>query len=263
MREAFVFLAQNYAYLLGVITALFALRVAWDAYRAGASPLASISRGIAMAITFFVVVKLAPALFEWGVNDAATRYQQGTVGRNLLSITEQGVNLAINATSPQTGTLLIPTPEPIVEFTSRILEEVTNAGSAQAAPAPAAAPGVAKPASNLAGPNNSQFFHPAPNDPTIPDLQEWILPAPTPLGNDLPRTNGQFAGPGGETVDQYMARTGQGGGGPRTYTVVSGDNLGKIAQRLGIDVGTLCHANRTVVRNNCNLLRTGMVLAIP
>ena len=58
MREAFVFLAQNYAYLLGVITALFALRVAWDAYRAGASPLASISRGSAMAITFFVVVKL-------------------------------------------------------------------------------------------------------------------------------------------------------------------------------------------------------------
>ena len=62
-------------------------------------------------------------------------------------------------------------------------------------------------------------------------------------------------------MDQRKARE-AGGGGPESYTVQRGDSLGKIAKRLGVSVNELCQANRGVVRN-CNVIRTGWVLAIP
>ena len=269
MRELFVFVAQNYAYLLGVAVSVFAMRVAWDAYRSGATPFSSISRGIGMCVTFFVVITVAPGLFEWGVNSSAQKFQNGTVGRNLLAITQQGVNLAISATNPTSGTIIIPTPIPVTEFVSNMVNEV--AGSAPAAQ-PAAAP---KPPA--AAPANQNLWT-APAQPTPEgrgfgaeylQRQQSATSAPTPHAIYTPQSEeyNMWTPPAQPTPEgrgfgaDYLQRNG--GGGPQTYTVVSGDSLGKIANRLGVDAGDLCRANLTVVRNNCNLLRSGMVLAIP
>jgi hypothetical protein len=54
-----------------------------------------------------------------------------------------------------------------------------------------------------------------------------------------------------------------GSGGPTVHTVVSGDSMGKIAKQYGVPVNQLCKLNYEVVKQNCNLLRSGMVLTIP
>lgn len=165
--------------------------------------------------------------------------------------------------------------ESMTDGAEALRESVSEAANRLVAPLdlPATAPATTSPAplkvapaapgADPQGPANPSYFRPAPNDPNVPDLQEWAAPPPAPVGADLPRANGQFAGPGGETVEQYKARVGQDGGGPQAYTVRSGDYMGKIAAQYGVSARALCDLNVTTVRNNCSLLRTGMVLIIP
>jgi nucleoid-associated protein YgaU len=50
---------------------------------------------------------------------------------------------------------------------------------------------------------------------------------------------------------------------PRTYTVQPGDTLSEIGQKLGVDWHHIYQANRSLIGPDPNLIRPGLVLAIP
>lgn len=75
-------------------------------------------------------------------------------------------------------------------------------------------------------------------------------PIPGPTGATGP------AGPAGGTAPTPTSTQ-------RTYTVVSGDNLTRIATKFGVSLDALYTLNKAVIGPNPNLIQPGMVLTIP
>jgi LysM repeat protein len=272
MNEFMQLAVVAFKYLAALVITLMAFRAAYDRSKGG--DLKSLIVGFLTFVgVFWAFIVLFPVLFNIGFSRVYTQVESSPHVDNLTKLAGAGVQLVM--ANPQSVSLEVPAVGSVTEEVSNALNlpAITTGNAAKplygepapvkvAPVAPAALP-TAKPAGNVTGPLNTEYFHPAPNAPNIPDLQEWIMPAavPTPVGADLPNASGGMAGPG-ETIDQYKARTGDGGG-PQTYTVQRGDSMGKIANQFGVSLNALCNANISVTRNNCNVIRSGWVLVIP
>ena len=273
MNEFMQLAVVAFKYLAALVITLMAFKAAYERSKGG--DLKSLIVGFLTFIgVFWCFIVLFPVLFNIGFSRVYNQVEHSPHVDNLTKLAGAGVQLVM--ANPQSVSLEVPAVADVAtELSAAVGLPGAPGGNAsnplygeppavKVAPvAPAALP-TAKPAGDVSGPMNQNRFVPAPNNPDVPDLQEWIMPAtvPTPVGADLPNASGGMAGPGGETIEQYKARTGDGGG-PATYTVRSGDSMGKIANRFGVSVNALCNANISVTRNNCNVIRAGWVLAIP
>lgn len=205
------------------------------------------------------------------------------------SIPAQGlVALGSGVTSLIAGSLE-SAPEIAVPETSSIVEVIQNASEAIAPQtnAPASAP-------SSAPVNNVESAAPAPVQSSVsPAVKELSNEAPSGTGSfsqhpdykatEAAYTNAKPAAPVATLVPRNLSAsevegipnasnpnligpgvTKDDGGGPQTYTVKPNDSMAKIAKAVGLpDYRAICAANRAIVGNDCNVIRSGQVLVIP
>lgn len=269
MNEFFNYFGNYFPYLAAVVTSILALRISWEAFRSGASPMGAISRGVGMFITFFIVVNFLPFLFEFGVSSSYARYQNGTVGKNLIAITEGGVNLLMTAQTNGTA-LEVPEITPVAAFAADTVQKLTGGNEQSAAAEPQAqqmsvsrSPG--EPQVQIAPVKPAVVYGPQPK-PTVvygPQPKPTVVYGPQPK----PAADGYLPSftqpvPTKPAGGGYLPAINDGGG-ATTYTVQRGDYAGKIATSHGVSTVALCTANGLSMNGSCNQLRVGQQLVIP
>jgi len=206
--------------------------------------------------TFAFVAGLGVMILAWSADMTYARLKGSPILQGVGSLASAGVDALA-------GTF---TSVPSIELPETTLVEAIQGAAASIAPqtnAPASAP-ASVPASNVesaAPASNWGVVREAPAAPT----REFIGPVaptaapPAPTQGPAPQVVGPQEKP--TFVDPGSVF---GGGGPATYTVKSGDSMAKIAKAVGLpDYRAICAANRAIVGNDCNVIRSGQVLVIP
>lgn len=270
MGEVMQLAVVAFKYIAALVITLMAFKAAYERSKGG--DLKSLIVGFLTFVgVFWAFIVLFPVLFNIGFSKVYTQVEASPHVANMTQLAGAGLNLVM--ANPQAVELNIPQVDAATELGNVLSLPAVTTGSAPAAsnPAPVVKPGNGEPApvkvvppansASTLGPSNPTQFHPEPHYLEKPAVTGSVELIPRNLSADevqgLPNySNPNLIGPG-------VTKDGNGGGGPTTHTVRSGDSLAKIARAHGVSVSDLCNANYSVVRGNCNLLRTGMVLSIP
>jgi nucleoid-associated protein YgaU len=237
------------------------LTMANDAWRSG-DWFNATQKTVGPLISFAFYVSVGTIIVTWGLNTTYNRIKASEVVQGAVAWGSSGVGaLAGTFSAPE---IAIPETQPLTEALQGAASELTGAASPSAASAPdrellsapannvqssvAPAWGIVREVAPVAPTRN--FIGPvAPTPATAAPVQG---PQPAPAFGPQPKPT--FVDPASLF----------GGGGPQTYTVQRGDSLFKIAKHFGLNgYGSICEANRSIVGRNCNIIRSGMVLAIP
>ncbi|HEY6022325.1 MAG TPA: LysM domain-containing protein [Candidatus Paceibacterota bacterium] len=110
-----------------------------------------------------------------------------------------------------------------------------------------------------APPQPSTFYG---ENPEVATTQNWQARQKSPPPQPIPQVSSTTAAQNPELASARNWQQRQsGGGGGKTYTVVSGDVLSRIAKRYGVSLSTLAAANPQIT--NLNKIRVGQVINIP
>lgn len=252
-------------YLGAVGVTLIALKASWEMSQ-GKGLKSLIINFLGFLAIFGCAVVFMPKLFNWGLDKVYAQIETSPHVANVEKIVETGYNLISTVGSDSASSAAITIPEvPASAPASSETQGVSfSAPTTSNEVAPAAPVNNAVAPVNNAAPSGANSFTPSyheivPDAPAAKPMYSGNIPGSEAL--KLQNTsNPNLAGPG-YSVEQAK-QDADGGGGPESYTVKSGDSLAKIARRFDISVNALCQANTGVVRN-CNVIRTGWVLAIP
>lgn len=243
----FIFAAMLFLKLLSAST---------DAWKGGDWKSATLKTvGPVLSLLFFTTVGMTAVSIGFSntysvVKDSIPAQGLISLGNAATSLIAGGLDSAPSIEVPQTSSLV-----EIIQNASEAIAPQTNAPASAPASIPASNVESAAPASNWGVVREAPV---APTREVIGPVAPTVAP-PAPTQGPAPRVEGPQEKP--TFVDPGSVF---GGGGPQTYTVKSGDSMAKIAKAVGLpDYRAICAANRAIVGNDCNVIRSGQVLVIP
>jgi len=244
------------AFILASIVALKMMSISQEAWRTGKWQDA-LWKTIGPIVSFLVLTTVGMTAFSVGFTNAYAVIKDSIPAQGLISL-GNGITSLIAGGLESAPSIEVPQTSSLVEIIQNASESI--APQTNAAPASAPASNVESVAPSAPASSNWGVVREAPVAPTR-ELIGPVAPtiaAPAPTQGPAPRVEGPQEKP--TFVDPASVF----GGGPQTYTVKSGDSMAKIAKAVGLDdYRAICAANRAIVGNNCNVIRSGQVLVIP